>query len=303
MIVISGIRGWLGNSAVNVLLKDFSIKPSQIVGIGSQRGLVKIGINSYEVKTWEDLSLGIKNVELFLHFGFLTKDKVKTIPFEEYVAKNKAITSQALEFINNNSPSAVVNVSSGAVFNAPKFRELTNDLSNNPYGFLKLEEENKLQELCAAKNIGIVINRLWGLSGSDIKNKEPYALYEFINKAQKNEPIEINSKNLVFRRYVHDRQLMRLLLKLAFESETILFDSGGQLIEIEELAKLVVSVLNSKSNISKRNLDPKAIKDEYYSKNSRYEEIFRLNMNETLLSLADQIILSASGLKDNNGGT
>jgi nucleoside-diphosphate-sugar epimerase len=303
MIVISGIRGWLGNSAVNVLLKDFSIKPSQIVGIGSQRGLVKIGVNSYEVKTWEDLSLGIKNVELFLHFGFLTKDKVETIPFEEYVAKNKAITNQALEFINIYSPSAVVNVSSGAVFNAPTFRELTNDLSNNPYGFLKLEEENKLQELCAEKNIGIVINRLWGLSGSDVKNKEPYALYEFINKAQKNEPIEINSKNLVFRRYVHDRQLMRLLLKLAFESETILFDSGGQLIEIEELAKLVVSVLNSKSNISKRNLDPKAIKDEYHSKNSRYEEIFGLNMNETLLSLADQIILSASGLKDNNGGT
>jgi len=303
MIVISGIRGWLGNSAVNVLLNDFSIEPSKILGIGSQRGLVKIGVNSYKVMTWEDLSFGIKDVELFIHLGFLTKDKVATIPFEEYVAKNRAITSQALEFIKNNSPLAVVNVSSGAVFNAPTFRKLTNDLSKNPYGFLKLEEENKLQELCAAKNIGIVINRLWGLSGSDVNNTEPYALYEFINKAQKNEPIAINSKNLVFRRYVHDRQLMRLLLKLAFKSETIIFDSGGQLIEIEELAKLVVSVLNSKSTIFKRNVDPEAIKDEYYSKNSRYEEIFSLNMSENLIPLADQIVLSASGLKDRNGGT
>jgi hypothetical protein len=88
---------------------------------------------------------------------------------------------------------------------------------------------------------------------------------------------------------------MRLLLKLAFQSKTILFDSGGELIEIEELAKLVVGTLNSKSYISERLVDPMAIKDEYYAKNSRFEEIFTLNMNEPLLSLEHQITLSTQG--------
>jgi hypothetical protein len=147
-----------------------------------------------------------------------------------------------------------------------------------------------------------VINRLWGLSGSDVKNIEPYALYEFIKKAQENSTIEIQSKNLVFRRYVNDRQLMRLLLKLGLASESHLFDSGGPLIEVEDLARLVVRTLNSKSNISKRNIDPQVVKDEYYPKNSKFEEIFALNMSETLLSLEEQIILSASGAKNVSGG-
>lgn len=302
MIVISGIRGWLGNSAVNVLVDDLSIHPNEIVGIGSQRNIEKIGNHSYEVKTWEDIARDIKDVQLFLHFGFLTRDKVAKLSFEEYLRRNREITNQALDFIRINSPKAVVNISSGAVFDAPTFTELTNDVTRNPYGFLKLEEERRLQELCKEKNIGIVINRLWGLSGSDVKNKAPYALYEFIRKAQENEVIEIQSKNLVFRRYVNDRQLMRLLLKLGLKSESLLFDSGGPLIEVEDLARLVVRTLKSRSNILKRHVDPKVIKDEYYSKNSKFEEIFALNMNETLLSLEEQIILSASGSKNVNGG-
>jgi nucleoside-diphosphate-sugar epimerase len=302
MIVISGIRGWLGNSAVNVLVDDFFIDPNEIVGIGSQRNIEKIGRNSYQVKTWEDFAEGIKDVQLFLHFGFLTRDKVAKLPFEEYLLKNREITNQALNFIRINSPKAVVNISSGAVFDAPTFTELTNDVNHNPYGFLKLEEERRLQEICNEKNIGIVINRLWGLSGSDVKNKEPYALYEFIKKSQENEVIEIQSKNLVFRRYVNDRQLMKLLLKLGFTSESLLFDSGGPLIEVEDLARLVVRTLNSKSNVLKRDIDPQVIKDEYYSKNSKFEEIFALNMSENLLSLEEQIILSASGAKNVSGG-
>jgi nucleoside-diphosphate-sugar epimerase len=302
MIVISGIRGWLGNSAVNVLVDDFSIDPKEIVGIGSQRNIEKIGSNLYEVKTWEDFAEGIKDVQLFLHFGFLTRDKVATLSLEEYLKRNREITNQALNFIRNYSPKAVVNVSSGAVFDAPTFTELTSDMRRNPYGFLKLEEERGLQELCKEKKIGIVINRLWGLSGSDVKNIEPYALYEFIKKAQENSTIEIQSKNLVFRRYVNDRQLMRLLLKLGLASESHLFDSGGPLIEVEDLARLVVRTLNSKSNISKRNIDPQVVKDEYYPKNSKFEEIFALNMSETLLSLEEQIILSASGAKNVSGG-
>jgi hypothetical protein len=95
---------------------------------------------------------------------------------------------------------------------------------------------------------------------------------------------------------------MRLLLKLAFQSETILFDSGGPLVEIEDLANLVIRTLSSKSNISKRIIDPQATKDEYFSKNSKFEEIFALHMNETLLSLEDQIILSASSPMNKNGG-
>jgi nucleoside-diphosphate-sugar epimerase len=302
MIVISGIRGWLGNSAVNVLVDEFSINPKEIVGIGSQKNIEKIGSNSYEVRRWEDFTAGIKDVQLFLHFGFLTRDKVAKLPFEEYLSKNREITNQALNFIRNNSPKAVINVSSGAVFDAPTFTKLTNDIKHNPYGFLKLEEERRLQEICKEKNIGIVINRLWGLSGSDVKNREPYALYEFIKKAKENEVIKIQSKNLVFRRYVNDRQLMRLLLKLGFASESHLFDSGGPLIEVEDLARLVVRTLNSESNISKRDIDPQVIKDEYFSKNSKFEEIFALNMSETLLSLEEQIILSASGAKNVSGG-
>ena len=48
MIVISGIRGWLGNSAVNVLVDDFFIDPNEIVGIGSQRNIERNGLRAFQ---------------------------------------------------------------------------------------------------------------------------------------------------------------------------------------------------------------------------------------------------------------
>jgi hypothetical protein len=75
---------------------------------------------------------------------------------------------------------------------------LVDDLSNNPYGTLKVKEEKALKLSTEQCGSSLTITRLWNLSGKDIQNTTPFALSNFILDALAYSKINIQSKNLVF---------------------------------------------------------------------------------------------------------
>lgn len=292
---ISGITGWLGRALALELTENLGIPESTIIGIGSSNREVRINGKSFIVATWENIENFNLNLKLFAHYGFLTRDKVKNFPITEYLNLNSQITSNAVSLITKYDPESILSISSGAVYKGPNYEKFDDNLELNPYGILKQREENALREAAEKKGANLVINRLFGLAGKNIQNTKPYALAEFIKCALENEPIRINATHLVYRRYTYDFDLTSLMLALSAVKKSEIFDSGGELVELRDLAARVVKVLNSSSEILSNatyTQDP----DLYYSRRQDYENLYALHVKSEPLSLDSQIQATAEGL-------
>ena len=297
-IIVSGASGWLGRASISVLLKS-GIDKAKIRCFGTSASIFKVDGVTFENEPFQS-ALSIRSAECFIHLAFKTRDKANSLPLENYLTENRDLTSLAVSVIERARPRSVITISSGAVFEGPTFETFTSDVESNPYGFLKLEEEERLSQVCQADGITLVINRLWGVSGRDIQNVTPYALAEFITRASKNESIEIRSPYEVWRRYVDARELMQLCLKIAQTEESILFDSGGPLTEIEDLAHKVVDILGSSSQVIREPIKSNYAPDLYYSKSSTYEELLLEHLKSEPSALDSQIIDTAVALTSPN---
>ena len=224
-ILVTGATGWLGKSSINFLLeKNFAI--NNIMAAASKDGTMDLGgFNTIPVKDFFNLNPS-EEIDGIIHLAFLTRDKVDFLTFENYVKFNNEITSKAVHLIKTVKPKWVVNVSSGAVFNS-KTKELEQSLENNPYGFLKLIEENELKVAAHVVGANLVIGRLWGASGRFMKLNRAYALSDFIFQAYKEKKIIINSDRTVLRRYVDSEVFMGVLIECALTGRDLVVDSGG----------------------------------------------------------------------------
>jgi nucleoside-diphosphate-sugar epimerase len=292
---ITGASGWLGRATIATLLES-GIDPIDIHCFSSERKKIQVEDReflSYPLQELQDL----KNIDVFVHLAFLTRDKVNNSDLSIYSSVNREITNLACEFIKTEKPRSVISISSGAVYDAPAYTHLASSLDLNPYGYLKIEEEKRLGEACVDSNSNLVINRLWGLSGQDIQNPKPYALAEFIHKAKLNSVIEIKSRNKVWRRYVDARELIALCLEVATRGGNATFNSGGPLTEIGELAQLVVKSLGSTSKIIRDDADMLEKANTYYPKDQSYEELLWEYLKKSPLPLKYQILNTSLTLK------
>jgi nucleoside-diphosphate-sugar epimerase len=284
----------LGRATIAVLINS-GVDASQIKCFGSTKKSFHVEGIKFVSNPFSSV-FSLKKVDCFLHLAFRTRDKVLGDNFNDYVSTNREITKHAMEFVEASKPRSVVTISSGAVFDGPHYEQLANEIDRNPYGVLKLEEEDGLIKVCNAVGANLVVNRLWGLSGRDIQNVAPYALAEFIQKAKQGEPIHIRSNKEVWRRYVDARELMSLCLKMADDGLDLIFDSGGPLVEIEILAKRVVNILNSSSTITRETLNTDLMPNHYHSKGSAYEENLYKYFKVEPASLDSQIAETARAL-------
>jgi hypothetical protein len=92
---------------------------------------------------------------------------------------------------------------------------------------------------------------------------------------------------------------MQLCLTLAQADESVLFDSGGPLTEIEALAFRVVDVLGSSSQVIREPIKSNSVPDLYYSKSTTYEELLFKHLKLEPLALNSQIVETARGVKSN----
>lgn len=273
-IVISGARGWLGRELTESLLSDWgwTALKENVICLGSSSGQMTLSNGmSLPVAPFES-ALNFKGLDGFVHLAYLTRDKARSMSHESFIAKNLELTSKALSLIRQMQPSWVSTVSSGAaVHMGNKFDSQTRQLSENPYGFMKITEEALLREECRVGEINLSIGRLWGAGGSRMPLNSLYAISDFIQQGLSGKTIQVNAKNEVWRRYVNAGTFMKVLVLAAHDKKDILFDSGGPLIEIRELAKVVSSLTSTPFAFSEA-VESQPI-DDYYPRGDDFEDL------------------------------
>jgi nucleoside-diphosphate-sugar epimerase len=301
-VLVTGATGWLGRETVARVIegKFEGITQSDLLLASSNgRDLELDSLGVYPTVALENLSHreSTNSIEGLVHLAFITKDKTTQYSFSEYVAKNIELISAACEIIERDKPKWVVIVSSGAIIDRATL-EIENNVVRNPYGFCKRIEEALIAESARKVGANIVIGRLWGGTGLYMPVKRAYAISDFIESAKESGAIRINSGGDVIRRYCDAGDFMEVLVRSAIEGHTTTLDSGGSIIEVGELAKLISARLGEIS-ISRSEV-PTAV-DDYYPRGSEFEELAK-SVGVQLHGIDEQVLRTLKSHKFPNFG-
>ena len=301
-VLITGATGWLGRETVARVIegKFEGITQSDLLLASSNgRDLELDSLGVHPTVALETLSHreSTNSIEGLVHLAFITKDKTTQYSFSEFVAKNIELISAACEIIERDKPKWVVVVSSGAIIDRPTL-EIENNVVRNPYGFCKRIEEALIAESARKVGANIVIGRLWGGTGLYMPVKRAYAISDFIESAKESGAIRINSGGDVIRRYCDAGDFMEVLVRSAIQGDTTTLDSGGSIIEVGELAKLISARLGEIS-ISRSEV-PTAV-DDYYPRGSEFEELAK-SVGVQLHGIDEQVLRTLKSHKFPNFG-
>jgi nucleoside-diphosphate-sugar epimerase len=301
-VLVTGATGWLGRETVSRVIegKFEGITQSDLLLASSNgRDLELDSLGVYPTVALEKLGHreSTNSLEGLVHLAFITKDKTTQYSFSEYVAKNIELISAACEIIERDKPKWVVVVSSGAIIDRATL-EIENNVVRNPYGFCKRIEEALIAESARKVGANIVIGRLWGGTGLYMPIKRAYAISDFIESAKESGAIKINSGGDVIRRYCDAGDFMEVLVRSAIQGDTTTLDSGGSIIEVGELAKLISARLGEIS-ISRSEV-PTAV-DDYYPRGSEFEELAK-SVGVQLHGIDEQVLRTLKSHKFPNFG-
>ena len=301
-VLITGATGWLGRETVARVIEgkfESIAKTDLLLASSNGRDLELDSLGVYPTVALENLSHreSTNSIEGLVHLAFITKDKTTQYSFSEYVAKNIELISAACEIIERDKPKWVVVVSSGAIIDRATL-EIENNVVRNPYGFCKRIEEALIAESARKVGANIVIGRLWGGTGLYMPVKRAYAISDFIESAKESGAIRINSGGDVIRRYCDAGDFMEVLVRSAIQGDTTTLDSGGSIIEVGELAKLISARLGEIS-ISRSEV-PTAV-DDYYPRGSEFEELAK-SVGVQLHGIDEQVLRTLKSHKFPNFG-
>ena len=290
-VLITGATGWLGQQTAKKLVYRFR-ENLQLTLINSTP--TNLYIQNKQFQTIAPTSVKYdKKIDYFFDYAFVTREKIDSLGFKQYIETNLSLITQSAEMVKKLGPKTVVLASSGAVYNSSKFAHTKN---YQLYSELKTFQEQQITESCKQAGAKLIVVRIFNLSGEGINKSKIYAFQEFIEKAIKNKEIIINSNFQVLRRYCDIGQLLDLLLEQSFQGIHISFDSGGQLIELRDLAGIIKKTLNSNSPIISKPIDSYSTQDNYYSQSDQYESLTREFLNQDSLSIESQVINTAKYL-------
>ena len=298
-VVITGAGGWLGMATLELLAEALGdAAHTRVVCIGSSaRSLALRGGQTFGQLALADLGSLPAEPTWLLHYAFLTKDRAETMDEGEYTAANRAISRFVVESLDSIGTEAVFLASSGAAYRAE-------DDSASPgmrlYGALKAEEEQRFADWAVARDRRAVIARLFNLSGPYINKHQAYALAQFILDAQAGRPVEVRAPKRVYRSFVAISELISLAFALLGQSRTGVtrFDSGGDVLELGEVASAVNRVLNG-GGVNRAALT-QAGEDRYAGNGSAYAALLAKHAI-TSVSLDDQIADTAHYLAQPQG--
>jgi nucleoside-diphosphate-sugar epimerase len=291
-MIISGATGWLGREVLALLeSKNSGQLAYEVIPVSSNERILETPSGKKLItKTYANLET-LKNVEGFINLAFLTREKVSQIGYENYVLRNLQMISHACQVIESCKPKWVVLVSSGAIFKN-RSEELENSLTANPYGFLKRVEELLVSETASRVGANVVIGRLWGASGRYMPINRAYALSDFICQAEEDGVIQIRSEHKVYRRFCDASEFMDVLISLAQAGHSRIFNSGGPLIEIGDLASIIATYFTDVDVI--RSPVASGPDDDYYPRYNDYEELAQ-ELNIALSPIPAQVERTLTG--------
>ncbi len=243
-IVITGAGGWLGSATLE-LLRD-------ALGGGFDARVLCYGSSARKLVLRDGLAITQRPLgelpdldprpTLVLHLAFLTKDRVAGMAEADYVAANEALSGIVAGALDRIGATAVFVASSGAA-------RAADDPAAAPamrlYGALKKRDESTFADWAIRADRTAVVTRIFNVAGPFINKHQDYALAAFINDALAGRPIVVRAPHRVMRGFVAIRELMSLAFLLLLEkgARVTSFDTGGDALELGEVARVVAETL------------------------------------------------------------
>jgi len=285
-VLVTGASGWLGRTALD-LLAPLGLPTLALAG---RARIIRIAGGETECRVWDDREVAAFAPTVVLDCAFLTRDRVADMPLHEYVAANRALTDRLVYAAQLPDVRLALTVSSGAAIHPRDALEAS--IEDNPYGYLKREAEHRLAQAAAKSGAVPVVVRAWSISGAHVQKPRGYALGSMIRDAHSG-AIRITARRPVFRRYVLADELLAVgIAEGDLGPATI--DSGGELVEIAELAARVAAVVRPDAVISRDEVDPRD-PDRYYSDGLDWEKRCQ-RWDLASASLDRQIEITAGGV-------
>lgn len=278
-VAVTGANGWFGRSTLKVL-NDMDV---EVYATSNRQTTISFGTRKFEVTEWEESQIADFRPDVVVDCAFLTKERFAEFTPENYVATNRMLVQRALWLAGLPTVEHFIGFSSGASITDP----------SHPYGMIKREYEVALERLQKSRNNSIVIARAWSVSGHLITKPSMFALSDFVVQARSG-TIKINATGPVRRRYVAIEDLLLLASKISNASGFHVIDSGGQLVELQELAEIVAEVVNPEALII-RDLNPNSPANDYFSNDISWKRACEI-ANYQPRSLRDQIKLVSDEL-------
>lgn len=285
-VLITGASGWLGRTALD-LLAPLGL-PTR--ALASRARTIRVGDREIECRVWDEREVSAFAPTVVLDCAFLTRDRVADMPLNDYVAANRALTKRLLHATQLPGVRLALTVSSGAA--VYPHDALDGPIEDNPYGYLKREAEYRLVDAAAESGAVPVVARAWSISGAHMQKPQNYALGSMIQAAASG-AIRITARRPVFRRYVLAEELLALgIAEGGVGPATI--DSGGELVEMGELAARIGAVLRPDAVISRDEVDPRD-PDRYHSDGRDWQRRCQ-TWDLASASLDQQIEITARGV-------
>lgn len=172
-----------------------------------------------------------------VNFAFLTRERLESDGEKVFVHTNTRLTDRFQHHASRPGVRLAVTISSGAAVSDP----------DHPYGRLKAAEEQRSLELIDSKR-SVVVIRAFSVSGGYVRRPRDYAFSDFIMQAPSG-AIHVAAPHLVFRRYCSVRDALTVALRSGTAGRSGVFETGGDRVEMGELASTVSQVVNPKARV------------------------------------------------------
>lgn len=294
--IILGANGWFGRTAVDILSAAWGNEAGRRLHAFARRHH-EIELSSGEVLEVLPISnladFGPQPATLLIDCAYPTQEKVDDLGVDEYRRNVESLRRLVSAEIERLRPLACVSLSSGAAVAGEDAPERT-----RVYGAMKRGDEQQLAGLCPSLGVKLCIARIYAASGPHMTKPETYALGDLILQARDGGPLRVRASREVFRSYALASDILTVAMLAALGTSPdrpVLFETGGEEVEVGELARRVATVVAGRELKIERppvGADPP---DRYVGNNHLMEQLAARHEIE-LAGLDEQIRETADGL-------
>ena len=265
-VLVLGGTGWFGRTAL-AMLKHLDVKTHIVASHPREFSVDGLLLSA---KGWDSAEIARFEPDVVLDFAYLTVSKAGPLGLEQYSRVNMRLSEQLFFAASLPSMRRVLTVSSGASIRLPYAMQGLAEAE--AYALGKQAIEAQLAEISSEKEISVGIARAWSVSGGHVQNPRDYALSGMILDGLDDGLISVHANHLVYRRYSAAEELLALAMHASESPGLSHVDSGGHLVELEELAELVSAAIPGSKVVGNESVRESDNADSYFSDGAAWDE-------------------------------
>ena len=266
-VLVTGAGGWFGRTAIAMTRKS----GLALLATGSKDQQIEIDGQGQSVQAQSLEIIAAFEPTVVIDTAFVTRERLPALGHKAYVETNQRIIDQSLDIAALPSVRKYIGFSSGATMHLAGHTSFS--LQENPYAAQKRIYESRMSEIAGALDCDISVARVWSVTGSYCTKPNSFAFTDLIAQAKLG-LVEVKAKRPVYRRYCAIEDVLALAMLPNELGGNSIFSTGGELIELGDLAKLVVELVNPNAEI-RRHIDPELASDDYYSDSKDWDELLQ----------------------------